>query len=197
MSNDIRLRAIVQHQLLILALKSSFKILFKSLRCQWVNPSIGLANGLVPSGNQFWPRYGSPYCVIRPQWVNKCIGSTVPVYFSCLIFKLTRKQRRVAEFLHSSHIQYDILCNSVILIAVLLGWDKKKKKNLLTVLCLNLKSGWARLSVFSVFSDQYELNCFFVMIIPITWPQGPIFSLHSYQICYHRCFNFDFELIII
>ena len=91
------------------------------------------------------------------------------MYFSCLIFKLTRKQRRVAEFLHSSHIQYDILCYSVILIAVLLGWDEIKKTNrLLTVLCLNLKSGWARLSVFSVYSDQYELNCFFVMIIPIT-----------------------------
>ena len=57
------------------------------------------------------------------------MGSAVPVliysvYFSCLIFKLTRKQRLVTEFLHSSHIQYDILCYSVILIAVLLGKDK-------------------------------------------------------------------------
>ena len=27
-------------------------MLFKSLGCQWVNPSIGLANGLVPSDNR-------------------------------------------------------------------------------------------------------------------------------------------------
>ena len=60
-----------------------------------------------------------------------------------------------------------------------------------TVLCFNLKSEWARLFVYSVYSNQYELNCF-VMIIPITWHQGSIFSLHSYQICHHRCFNFIF-----
>ena len=41
-----------------------------------------------------------------------------------MIFKLTPKQRFVTEFLHSSHIQYDILCYSVILITVLSGKDE-------------------------------------------------------------------------
>ena len=34
------------------------------------------------------------------------------------------------------------------------------------------------------------------MIIPIAWPQGPIFTLHAYQICHDRCFDF-MKLIII
>ena len=59
---------------------------------------------------------------------------TYLVYFSCLIFKLTRKQRLVAEFLHSSHIQYDILCYSVIL-KVILGKDKIRISHKPTARC--------------------------------------------------------------
>ena len=58
--------------------------------------------------------------------INCSCPYTYLAYFSCLIFKLTRKQRLVTEFLHASHIQYDILCYNVILIAVLLGKDKMK-----------------------------------------------------------------------
>ena len=72
--------------------------------------------------------------------INCSSAYTYSVYFSCLIFKLTRKQRLVTEFLHSSHIQYDILCYSVILIAVLLGKDKIRTPHQPTVCslyCLN------------------------------------------------------------
>ena len=57
MSDDIRFGEMSQHIvqppiIKIVFKKSSFKILFKSLRCEWVNPSIDLTNGLVPSGKQ-------------------------------------------------------------------------------------------------------------------------------------------------
>ena len=68
--------------------------------------------------------------------INSFSAYTCLVYFSCLILKLTRKQRLVAEFLQSSHIQYDILCYSVILIAVLLGKDKIIKSHKPTVCSL-------------------------------------------------------------
>ena len=58
------------------------------------------------------------------------------VFFSCLIFKLTRKQRLVAEFLDSLHIQYEILCYSVILIAVLIRKDKIRASHKPTVCSL-------------------------------------------------------------
>ena len=105
--------------------------------------------------------------------INCSSAYTYLVYYSCLIFKLTRKQRFVADFLHSSHIQYDILCYRVILIAVLLGKDKIRTSHNINPPCAHCiasqpkNRGWARLSVFLVYSDQYELNCF-VMIIPIT-----------------------------
>ena len=68
--------------------------------------------------------------------INCCSVYTYLVFFSCLIFKFTHKERLVAEFLHSSHIQYDIVCFSVILIAVLLSKDKIRTSHEPTVCIL-------------------------------------------------------------